>query len=741
MRCPLILKKFIVLSVLTVFCACGQQPPSHSQDAAPKKPASPSAAVKESSAHPAVKMIADFETADLNDLTNQLGGGSGEWNLNPDDSNDSYTDPLIVKMPGKDGKESQVLSLGYSTDAVSESTQNGFWTKLGGFDASEYDHLQFEVKGDVEKGFPEIFKIEIKKPKPKTEHAAGDAYAAPRVGQVETIKGTARVKVTPEWQTASIPLNAMTGLINFIDPEAWKNPSISRRDLDELVFVFHKRMVTAKTGKIYIDNIRFVKTGNPGPTAVDFPPRKLEKTATRIEGFEFQKFLKTRLPGFPEKAVVKKEFPAEREAFFREVAKDTWKFFENTVDRENGLPLDTIQIAPTGEQAFAEGAWIGDYTNVTNIGVYLMCVVSAYDLKLITREQAVQKLKTILNTLENKLEYHSSGFPYNYYDTTTAERTNYLVSLVDSGWYLAGLYVIRNAFTEVNEQATRLINRGNLSFFYDPVERLMFHGYYEHLKVYSDYNYGVFYSEPRATSFMAIARGDIPKEHWFGGLFRTFPESFDWQGQKPKEQVQKTALGLPYTGGYYTWKDLQYVPSWGGSAFEALMPTLIIKEKELAPEGLGKNDAAQVRGQIRYALEDLGYPVWGMSPSSVPEGGYSEYGAQPFGSKGYKPGVVTPHASALSVEFAPEAVEKNLRKLIELYDIYGEYGFYDAVTVKTGLVARKYLALDQGMILVALNNYINHGAIRDRFHSDPDMKKGEEILTAENLFSAENFKP
>ncbi len=736
---PLIRYRFAFLFLALFFAACGNQTVTHSEESGTSPVSITSAADVATDALSKTKLIADFE-GDLNDLTNKLGGGSGEWNLNPDDANDSYTDPLIVKMVGKDGQESQVLSLGYSTDAASEFTQNGFWTKLGGFDASDYDHLQFEVKGDAEKGFTELFKIEIKKPKPKTEHAAGDAYVV-KVGQVETIKGTAKVHVTADWQTVSIPLNAMTGLINFIDPEAWKNPAISRRDLDELVIAFHKRMVTKKTGKIYIDNIRFVKTGNPGPTAVDFPPRKKEKTETRIEGFEFQKFLRTRLPGFPEKAVVKKVFPEDRDALFREVAADTWKFFENIIDKEHGLPLDTVQITPEGDNAFAEGAWIGDYTNVTNIGVYLMCIVSAYDLKFITKEQAIEKLKTTLNTLENKLEYHSSGFPYNYYDTTTAERTNYLVSLVDSGWYLAGLYVVKNAFDEVKDQAARLIERGHLSFFYDPVERQMFHGYYDHLQVYSDYHYGVFYSEPRASSYIGIARGDVPREHWFGGLMHTFPESYDWQGQKPVERVEKTALGLSYTGGYYQWKDLKYVPSWGGSAFEALMPTLILKEKELAPEGLGKNNAAHVQGQIRYALEEMKYPVWGMSPSSVPEGGYSEYGAHPFGSKGYKAGAVTPHASILAVEYEPEAVEKNIRKLVELYDVYGEYGFYDAVNPETGVVARKYLALDQGMILVALNNYLNKGAIRERFHADPEMKKGEDLLTAENLFSKDNFQP
>ena len=69
-----------------------------------------------------------------------------------------------------------------------------------------------------------------------------------------------------------------------------------------------------------------------------------------------------------------------------------------------------------------------------------------------------------------------------------------------------------------------------------------------------------------------------------------------------------------------------------------------------------------------------------------------------------------------------------------LYEIYGEYGFYDSVRVKTGKVAKKYLALDQAMILIALNNYLNNGAIRKRFHQDPIAKKAEPLLTEEKLF-------
>jgi hypothetical protein len=549
---------------------------------------------------------------------------------------------------------------------------------------------------------------------------------------IEKVNGSTKVSVTGEWRTVSIPLNAMTGLIDFSNPEVWKTPRISYKPLDELVIIFNDGFVTKKTGRIYLDNIRFVKTGEPGPSAVDFPPRTIEKTPVRLEHLDFQKFLVSRLRGFPKTVSVRKKFPVDDTEFLKTVAKDTWQFFDNILDKEHALPLDTILL---GEKTPVEEAtWVGDYTSVTNIGVYLMAVVSACDLGFITREDAIGRIRKTLDTIE-KLRYHSSGFPFNYYDTSSLEPTSYFVSVVDSGWLMMGLYVARGAFpAELTKQTARLLKRGNFSFFYDPLAKQMYHGFYENLRVFSDYHYGVFYSESRATSYIAVAREDVPEAHWFEGLVRTFPVEYKWQSQSPKGRVESILKGYKYVDGYYEWKDLRYVPSWGGSAFEALMPTVVLRERELAPEGLGKNNAMHVQGQIRYALEELKMPVWGMSPCSVPEGGYSEFGVKVMGIKGYKSGVVTPHASVLALEYAPGQVVANLRKLIELYDIYGEYGFYDAVTVETGKVARKYLALDQGMILLAINNYLNHGLLRERFYANPEILNAESLLTAEKFF-------
>ncbi len=464
----------------------------------------------------------------------------------------------------------------------------------------------------------------------------------------------------------------------------------------------------------------------------------LREIGVRLEGFEFQQFLASRLKGYPKQTVVKKEFPADDREFLRAIAKDTWEFFNNIVDKETHLPLDTVQFAVEAP-IHEKDAWVGDYTNITNIGMYFLALVGAKELGFITREDAMQRALDTIRSVK-KLPKHESGFYFNYYDTSTLEQTSYFVSSVDSGWLAAGLIVVRNAFPEIAAEANEILDTQDFGFFYDKIDRQLSHGFYQHLKIYSDYNYGAFYTEPRMTSFIGIGKGDIPVEHWFG-TYRTFPEEYSWQQSEPINRVEKEVLGTKYPGGFYKWRDHLYVPSWGGSLFEALMPTLVMDEKGLSPDSLGKNNYVHAKMHAEYALDELKYPVWGMSPSSVPEGGYSEYGVAILGSKGYKPGVVTPHVTGLAVNFIPQEAISNFRKLIELYDIYGEYGFYDAVTVETGLVAYKYLALDQGMLFGGLVNYLTDGSLIKYFMQDPIAEKAKPVLTEEKLFEPPYVEP
>ncbi len=658
-------------------------------------------------------VIDDFED---DEPKNYLEGENGTWNLTPDNEEVSISNETVEKE-GVNG--SRALKLTYDLDS-NEVAKAGYWTKLREFNARNYDHLSLDVRGDSKAGFTDVILIEVKKYK-------NDA-------RIDKIKGTFLVKnITDQWQTVTIPLNMFTGLFDQTNPKVWEDPMTAREKLDEVVINLESRRISKKTGVLYFDNFKFIKTGDPGQNIIDQPKRNIEKTPVKIEGVEFAQFLVKRLGGYPTSVLPERQFPKDDREFLKTIAKDTWKFFDHIVDKENHLPLDTIQLGET--EPLAADGWVGDYTNVTNIGLYLMCVVSAYDFGFITQEEAVKRIKGTMDTIE-KLEHHESGFLYNYYDTTTLEKTSFFVSLVDSGWLDAGIYVAKNAFPELKEQGERILGGHSFKFFYDEVEQQMTHGYFAHLKVHSDYHYGSFYTEPRAASYIAIGRGDVPLEHWFR-LVRTFPEEYGWQTQMPIHRVPRTTLGFTYDGGYYEWHGKKFIPSWGGSMFEAIMPTLILDEAKLAPEGLGLNDKQYVEIQIAYTLEELKYPVWGMSPSSDPDGTYSEFGVQPLGSKGYKAGVVTPHAAVLGLEFAPEAAVKNLRELVARFPIYGEYGFYDAVTIATGKVARKYLSLDQAMIFISLNNYLNDGAIRKRFHADPINEKTLPLLTEEKFFESD----
>jgi len=682
------MKKILILTLLLLSVTAGfaaQNIPAKNQNASEKPPSA---------------VIADFNREGL---VNNLNGESGTWEKDPEDQKQWVIASLDnVTRRGDSGAS---LKLEYNVNSPNNA-MNGFWTQLRDLDGSPYDHFEFWVKGDEKKGYTSVFKIEFKKFQNDAE------------GHEETIKGSYVVRgVTGQWQKMSVPLNVMSGIPDW-------------RDLREFVITFEKRRVDKPEGVLYFDDLAFVKTGSPGPKITDTVPHRTKKTDKPIATEAFARFLIARLGGFPKEVFVKKAFPKDDKAFLLELAKDTWKYFDNIVDRQYGLVLDNILF--TEKATVSDATRVGDYTNITNIGLYMMCVVSAYDFGFITKDEAVKRLNLTLDSVEKLEKYH--GFPYNYYDITIFQRTSNFISFVDSGWLAAGLVVAKNAFSaELGSRCRKILDSMDFSFFYDPVEAQMYHGFYTNIGYYSEYRYGALYTEPRAISYLAIGKGDVPEEHWFG-LARTFSESWVWQTQRPQARIEKTCLGFKTTGGYYVYDGIKFVPSWGGSMFEALMPTLIIDEKRLAPKALGANDERHVRIQISYALEKLRYPIFGLSPACVPEGGYSEYGVKPLGVKGYKSGVVTPHATFLALEFAPKECLKNLRTMLERYNVYGEYGFYDSVNPATGKVAMEYLCLDQAMSLVAINNYLNDGAIRKRFGADPISKRAEELLKVEDFF-------
>jgi hypothetical protein len=454
-----------------------------------------------------------------------------------------------------------------------------------------------------------------------------------------------------------------------------------------------------------------------------------------------------------------------------QLVRDTWRSLTAMTVPATGLPADNIGGA-------LDPATRAKYTSPTNIGAYLWSAVAAEDLGVISRRELVSRVRTTLSSMARLQRHPASGQFYNWYDPATLELLHTwpedgsvvypFASSVDNAWMASALMVVRNAVPEVRAQAQKLLAPMDFSFYYDVAARgpdvpagLMRGGFWDEAPpapqcslpgnytgagpevFYTCHTYGSFASETRMITYVAISLGQVPPAHYFAP-WRTFPDTCDWgwQEQKPAGRFVDY-LGVPVFEGSYTYRGLKFVPTWGGDMFEELMPDVFVPEVAWGRNSWARQHSVYVRGQIEHGLNDAKYGYWGFSPSSNPDGGYREYGVDIMGldtpgytsdqertsvdvgfegcrdpqplPASYGDGVVTPHAVVLALPYQPKAATAELAKLRRDFDSYGPGGYYDAIAVRSGKVAKRYLALDQGMIMGALGNLLGDNVLRDAF--------------------------
>ncbi|MDN3583626.1 glucoamylase family protein [Mucilaginibacter flavus] len=117
-------------------------------------------------------------------------------------------------------------------------------------------------------------------------------------------------------------------------------------------------------------------------------------------------------------------------------------------------------------------------------------------------------------------------------------------------------------------------------------------------------------------------------------------------------------------------------------------------------------------------FKGYGTNCWGLTASDNYEG----YNAH---SPTNDLGVITPTAALSAFPYAPEQSMKALRHFYyDLGDkIWGEYGFTDAFSEQHNWYAKSYLAIDQGPIVVMIENY-RTGLLWKLFMSSPEIQKG-----------------
>ncbi len=263
---------------------------------------------------------------------------------------------------------------------------------------------------------------------------------------------------------------------------------------------------------------------------------------------------------------------------------------------------------------------------------------------------------------------------------------------------------------ELAANAARLADGINMRFLYDTGRRLFGVGYAVGgpREFYSHYD--LLASECRVASMVAIAKGDVPVDHWFA-----LSRAYSYSSRKP------------------------VLLSWSGTMFEYLMPLLFTRSFSNSVLDQGCRDAVQ--RQIDYGEENK--MPWGISESAwsaLDSNQIYQYHAFGVPALALNPTtenemVVSPYSSMLAMQLDPGAATANLERLKNL-GLAGPMGFYEAIDFSResgqsgarGVVIYCYMAHHQGMSLAALDNVLHRDVLQRRFHGDLRIRAVESLL-------------
>ena len=440
------------------------------------------------------------------------------------------------------------------------------------------------------------------------------------------------------------------------------------------------------------------------------------------------------------------------------------------------------------------------YTSPTNIGAYIWSAVAARRTGLITTTEETSRVRQTLTTLEGLEIHEPSGMFYNWYDPKTgAKLTEWpelnstgghnkvypFLSSVDNAWLATALTIVKDQIPALAGQADALLADMDFGYYYNPAERQIRGGFWVDPPAecsvpgnyrggatvyYTCHHYGAFNTEPRMASYLGIAAEQIPPLHYFGS-FRTFPrrrlrlvvERAAGNGRVPhlprpaglggRLRLPRHAVGADLGRLDVRGADGSPVRPGGEVGHEELgaqPPDLRAGADRARQGGSGLRLLGLLAGQQpgrwlpEYGVDQLGMNADGYSSDkqrTTVDEGYARCAGRRSRAPSYGEGVVTPHASFLALRYAPGPALANLAKLRRNFDAYGPGGFYDTVNVTTGKVAKRYLSLDQGMIMAALGNALGGDVLRHAFSQGPMEQRVAPLMRMEEFSLAPTGTP
>lgn len=384
---------------------------------------------------------------------------------------------------------------------------------------------------------------------------------------------------------------------------------------------------------------------------------------------------------------------------FRDVQKRTFQYFWDGAEPTSGLARERFHV---------DGIYPDDDKNVVTSGgggFGVMAILVGIERGFITRQQGLERFEKIVQFLETADRFHGA-WPH-WWQGETGKVKAFSPKddggdLVETAFMAQGLLCVRQYFKDGSEREQRLAQRIDrlwraIDFnFYTggPKKNALYwhwspqHGWAMNFPIHG-YNECLILYVLAASSPTHPISADVYHEGWAeGGKIRQPRQALG-------HSLQLHHQGDAVNGGPLFWAHYSYLG--------------------LDPRGLKDRYAdyeLETRNQalINYQwcvnnphdFKGYGPNSWGLT---------SSYSVKGYG--GHAPdlqkdvGVIAPTAALSSFPYVPEQARAAMRHWYEqLGDrLYGPYGFYDAFSESEDWFLPRYLAIDQGPIVVMMENH------------------------------------
>ncbi|RVU24775.1 beta-glucosidase [Sandaracinomonas limnophila] len=359
----------------------------------------------------------------------------------------------------------------------------------------------------------------------------------------------------------------------------------------------------------------------------------------------------------------------------------------------------------------------GDIVTSGGSGFGIMAIVVAAERNFVTRQESVDRLNKITDFLLQKSERFHGAFPH-WLNGKTGKAIAFSpkdngADLVETSYLMQGLLTAREYYSQNTASESKL--RKNITQLWNEVEWSWFTKNGEK-KLYWHWS-------PTYGWDM-----NMPIKGWNECLI-----TYILAASSPTFPIDKETYTKGWTenatflnGKSYFGIKLPLGPAYGGPLFFSHYSFLGLNPKGLKDEFANYWDQNVAHSQINYAYcvnnpkKFYGYSsnCWGLTASDI-QNGYTAN--DPTNDNG----TITPTAAISSLPYTPV---ESMKAIQYFYYVLGdktwkEYGFVDAFNLSNTWYADSFLAIDQGPIIIMIENYRTQ-LLWNQFGKSQEVKNG-----------------